>query len=88
MNTDAPVHTFSDEYLERCSQMSTDDKLGFLDNYRKLHGATASTGSKSKLISMKVPEDLLESFRYKCQLEGVKYQTQIKNLMKDYLVSK
>lgn len=40
---------------------------------------------KSKLISMKVPEPLLEAFREKSQVLGVPYQTQIKILMKDWL---
>lgn len=40
---------------------------------------------KSKLISMKVPEPLLEAFREKSQVLGVPYQTQIKVLMKDWL---
>jgi predicted DNA binding CopG/RHH family protein len=40
---------------------------------------------KSKLISMKVPKPLLESFREKSQVLGVPYQTQIKILMKDWL---
>ncbi|MFN8791711.1 MAG: CopG family antitoxin [Bdellovibrionales bacterium] len=40
---------------------------------------------KSKLISMKVPEPLLEAFKQKSQVLGVPYQTQIKVLMKDWL---
>ncbi len=40
---------------------------------------------KSKLISMKIPQPLLEAFREKSQVLGVPYQTQIKVLMKDWL---
>lgn len=40
---------------------------------------------KSKLISMKVPEPLLEAFKEKSLVLGVPYQTQIKVLMKDWL---
>lgn len=40
---------------------------------------------KSKLISMKVPQPLLDAFREKSQVLGVPYQTQIKVLMKDWL---
>ncbi len=40
---------------------------------------------KSKLISMKIPQPLLEAFREKSQVMGVPYQTQIKVLMKDWL---
>jgi len=40
---------------------------------------------KSKLISMKVPQPLLEAFKQKSQVLGIPYQTQIKVLMKDWL---
>ncbi len=38
-----------------------------------------------RLISLKVPESLLDAFRGRCRLEGVPYQTQIKRLMSDWL---
>lgn len=40
---------------------------------------------KSKLISMKIQEPLLDAFKEKAQVLGVPYQTQIKILMKDWL---
>jgi predicted DNA binding CopG/RHH family protein len=43
------------------------------------------TSAKSKLISIKIPHSLLESFRRKCELEDVRYQTQIKTLMVRWL---
>jgi hypothetical protein len=54
------VQYFSNEYLERCRGMKTEDILRFLDDFRRLHG---SSPVKSKLISIKVPEDLLNAFR-------------------------
>jgi len=59
--------------------------MRFLEHYRLLHGARSTQNQKSKLISLKVPEDLLENFRYQCEAEGVKYQTKIKELMREYL---
>jgi uncharacterized protein (DUF4415 family) len=50
-----------------------------------LHGARTQS-RKSKLISLKIPEDLLDVFKQQCELNGVKYQTQIKQLMRDYLL--
>ncbi len=79
------VQYFSEAQLQRSLQMSVTERLQFLDNYRKLHGTRAQS-SKSKLISLKVPEDLLDTFKRQCELNGVKYQTQIKQLMRDYLV--
>ena len=78
------VQYFSDEQLQRSRALSVTERLRFLDQYRQLHGKPRSSG-KSKLISLKVPEDLLETFKQHCELRGVKYQSQIKQLMRDYL---
>ena len=69
---------FSDEYLEQCQDMTPDQILRFLDDFRRLH---SHKPAPSKLISMKVPEPLLAAFRFKCRERGVKYQTRIKELM-------
>jgi predicted DNA binding CopG/RHH family protein len=42
--------------------------------------------NKTRLISLKVPEDLLDAFRTKAELHGVRYQTQIKKLMRRWLL--
>ena len=55
------VQHFSDDYLERCRDMTPDQIVRFLDDFRQLHGSTAMV--KSKLISIKVPENLLNAFR-------------------------
>ena len=77
-----PVQKFSDDYLARCRDMSHEEIARFLDDFRRIHGGERS---KSKLISMKVPEDLLGAFRAKARLHDVPYQTQIKRLMKAWL---
>jgi predicted DNA binding CopG/RHH family protein len=58
--------------------MSHDDIVRFLDDFRRVH---ANAPGKSRLISMKVPEDLLAAFRAKARLCDIAYQTQIKKLM-------
>jgi len=78
------IQYFSDEYLENSRELSSDNIAKFLENFRLLHGSREAQ-SKSKLISMKVPEDLLDSFKVKAKLHGMRYQTQIKELMKDWL---
>lgn len=75
------IQYFSDGYLEQCQQASADDILTFLENFRLLQ----QPAQKSKLISLKVPEPLLRSFRAKCEIENSKYQTQIKVLMTQWL---
>lgn len=77
-----PVQHFSDEYLQRCRELSPDDIARFLENFKRMHG-TANSGSR--LISLKVPEALLAAFKTQSRLRGVPYQTQIKNLMRSWL---
>jgi uncharacterized protein (DUF4415 family) len=79
------VQQFSDEYLAQARQATPEQILAFLEQFRLLQAAVPVTQSKSKLISMKIPEDLLEAFRAKCEISGVKYQTQIKTLMRQWL---
>lgn len=61
--------------------MSPDEIVQFLEDFRKLQ----IPHDKSRLISIKVPETLLRTFRKKCELENKKYQTQIKKLMAAWL---
>ncbi len=76
-----PVQYFSDEYLKQCKDATPEAILEFLESFRLMN----STTSKSKLISMKIPETLLGSFRAKCELENIRYQTQIKKLMEAWI---
>lgn len=76
------LQTFSDEYLERCKDLSIEEKLDFIENFRLMH---SEVHSASKLISLKVPEPLLNSFKQKAKLENIAYQTKIKLLMKHWL---
>lgn len=78
-----PVQYFSDEYLEQCKGVTAEQTLTFLEQFRLLQQPTRP--AKSKLISMKIPEPLLDAFRQRCESEGVKYQTQIKALMELWL---
>ena len=77
------VQFFDDNYLEECKSFSTDAILEYLENFRLMQQAT----DKSKLISMKVPESLLASFKVKSNLHQIKYQTQIKKLMLEWVKS-
>ena len=78
-----PVQKFSDEYLDRCREMSSVEIVRFLEDFRRIHGKQRS---KSRLISIKIPEDLLTAFKAKATLEDTRYQTQIKRLMKAWLM--
>ena len=79
-----PVQFFSEGYLERCRAMSPEQVVRFLEDFRLLHAPRAHP-ARSRLISLKVPEPLLESFKTKARLGGTPYQTQIKRLMSAWL---
>ncbi len=79
-----PVQYFSKEYLEQCRSMRPEQIVRFLDDFRLLHGAARGI-TKSRLISIKVPEPLLSAFKTKAGLSGIPYQTQIKRLMSRWL---
>ena len=79
------VQYLNADYLERCSNMSADQILQFLDDFQQLHNSTKTTKPvKSKLISIKLPQDLLNTFRQQCDKNGMRYQTQIKQLMTEW----
>ena len=77
-----PVQKFSDDYLKRCSEMSPDEIVRFLDDFRRIYGQERA---RSRLISIKVREDLLAAFKSKARLHNIAYQTQIKKLMTSWV---
>lgn len=52
-----PVHFFTAEYLEQCRQMTPDQIIRFVDDFRRLHGGATrrDAPAKSRLISLEVP---------------------------------
>ncbi len=76
------IQHFDDDYLEQCKKFSTQAIAEYLENFRLLQ---QQGNDKSRLISIKVPESLLAGFKAKSALHNVKYQTQIKKLMADWL---
>ena len=78
-----PVQYFSDDYLAQCREMTADQILRFLEDFRTLH----LRAGRSRLISLKVPESLLAAFKVKAGLDGIPYQSQIKRLMAEWLES-
>jgi len=79
-----PVQHFNQEHLERSRDMTPDQIIRFLEDFRQLHASKVT--SKTKLISIKVPEALLSVFRNKAMQEDVPYQTKIKSLMTDWVL--
>lgn len=78
------VQYFSEDYLAKCRGMRPEQVIRFLDDFRRLHGRRRPP-PKSRLISIKVPEPLLDAFKAAANRAGVPYQTQIKRLMSLWL---
>ena len=62
------LQIFSDEYLEVCKKISTEEIAQFLDDFRQIHGEALP--EKSKLISVKMPPSLLNAFKNSMQTRG------------------
>jgi predicted DNA binding CopG/RHH family protein len=77
------LQILSDEQLRLGRQLTADQVLAFLEDFRRLH---AGKPAPSKLISIKVAGDLLEAFKVKASLHDTPYQTQIKTLMRNWLL--
>lgn len=82
---DKALQIFTDEYLDRCRGLTPDQIVNFLDQFRYVAHA-GKRDKKSKLISIKVPDDLLEAFKMKARLQGRPYQSVIKELMRRWLL--
>jgi len=80
-----PLQYFSDEYLEHCRKLTPDEVVRFLDDYSKI--VASSEKSESQLISIKIPKNLLNVFKLKAQQDGKPYQSQIKQLMRNYVAN-
>jgi predicted DNA binding CopG/RHH family protein len=78
-----PIQYFSKEYLENCRKMHPTQTLQFLEDFKALQQNIQS--DPSRLISIKIPQSLLRSFKTKANLQGTPYQTQIKRLMREWL---
>lgn len=77
-----PIQYFTPEYLEHCKAMTPEQILEFEENFRQL---MAQKQEKCQLISLKIEPALLEAFKAKAAFCQIPYQTQIKQLMKEWL---
>lgn len=73
------------DYIKQCLKLKSHDVIKILEDYRTLGSIPEIKEDKSILISIKIPESLLSEFKAACAAKNLKYQTQIKNLMKEWL---
>lgn len=76
------VQFFNDEYLEKCKELSPDQIIEFLENFREL---CCERVEKCQLISIKIEPSLLHILKCKAQLDGIPYQTLIKRILRKSL---
>ena len=79
------IQHISEEYLKNTKGVKPEQVIRFLEDFRKLHYGQKST--PSKLISMRVPQDLLNTFKKKSEIENIGYQGKIKELMREWVDS-
>ena len=73
---------FDKQYLEHCRTMSGDEIAEYLDQFRRLQ---AIGPVKKRLISLRISEPVLESMKLKARAHGIAYQTQIQQLIEDWV---
>ena len=77
------IQFFSDNYLAQCKQLSAEQIVKYLEDFRIVNMPLKKP--VSKLISIKIETDLLEAFKTRAHLDGVPYQSRIKAIMRDWL---
>jgi len=76
------VQYFTKEYIAQCANLTPNQILQFLEDYKNLVGKVPQ---KCKPISIKIEPSLLNAFKTKAKLEGIPYQTKIKQLMAEWV---
>jgi predicted DNA binding CopG/RHH family protein len=74
------------EFLKQCLKLKSHDVIKILEDHRTLpSNPEPQLKDQSILISIKIPQSLLSEFKKTCSEQGVKYQTQMKSLMREWL---
>lgn len=73
------------EFIKQCLKLKSHEVVKILEDYRTLKDKPEEEKDESILISIKIPKSLLSEFKNTCSSQGLKYQTQIKSLMRDWL---
>ncbi len=81
--SERPLQYFSDEALTRSRKLSPEQTLRYLEGFRLLQREPRP--EKARLISVRVPQAMLDTFKAKSARAGVPYQTQLKRLMTRWL---
>ena len=77
------LQKFSDEYLEQCKKLTSEEICQFLSDHQEL---MAGVEEKTVLISIRIPKNILEMVKQKSQLSRKKYQSQIVELLRNWVL--
>lgn len=84
------VQFFSDDYLKQCAQMTLEERMQYLEDFRLLMANvkdSVATKQPQKLISIKMPIDLLNAIKSQAKLNNTPYQTWMKKLLERALAN-
>lgn len=81
MSKQKGIQHFKTQDLRQGLKASPEQIIEYLEQYKNLVG---SVDTKRKLISLRVPENLLFLIKEKSKKEGVKYQTKIIEVLKEW----
>lgn len=82
-----PVQYFNQGYIDQCQHMSHIEIIEKITEQQNLFWSLQNVDvDKSCLISLKVNDLLLEKFKEACESHNLKYQTQIKKLMMNWVL--
>lgn len=82
INRTLQVHTKN--RLQEGQKLKKEEIVQFIDDFQKV--MTGDEG-KRKLISLRVPEKLLELFKKKSEIQSTPYQTQLVRLMREWVTN-
>jgi predicted DNA binding CopG/RHH family protein len=71
------------QFHKKSENLSHDQIVQFLDDFGKI---VSGRDKKTKLISVRVPENILDAFKLKAQYQQKKYQSVIVQLMREWAV--
>ncbi len=72
-------------YSAEQAKLSPEQAFQFLNDFQLM---VAEQDTKSKLISLRVPENILSAFKIQAKSKNYKYQSLIVKLMREWIVSR
>lgn len=82
MKKSKALQIHSSEHIRAGRHLKKEEIIRFLDDFQRV---AAGDEGKRKLISLRVPERLLELFKRKAEATSIPYQTRLIGLMREWV---